>query len=165
VALENFYGRTGLVYSSPLKRAMSTAERVALNGVTPIDGLKEMDMGEWEGLTTDEILERWPGSMDTIYSHGVDLRRGGHGESWGELTARVSNTIATLKPDVGAPTVVVAHGGAIRSYISSLTTTGDTHSESLFTPANTSITHVALTEHGPQVLDYAVAAHLEGIPE
>jgi broad specificity phosphatase PhoE len=165
VALENFYGRTGLVYSSPLKRAMSTAERVALNGVTPLDGLKEMDMGEWEGLTTDEILERWPESMDTIYRHGVDLRRGSHGESWGELTARVSNTISTLKPDIGAPTVVVAHGGAIRSYISSLTATGDTHSESLFTPANTSITHVALPEHGPQILDYAVAAHLEGVPE
>ena len=116
-------------------------------------------------MTTDEILERWPNSMDTIYRHGVDLRRGSSGESWGELTARVSRAISGLRPDHGEPTVVVAHGGAIRSYISSLTTTSDTHSESLFTPANTSITHVALAEEGPQILDFAVAAHLEGLAQ
>ena len=56
---------------------------------------------------------------------------------------------------------MVAHGGAIRAYVSSLTHTLDSHSESLYTPANTSVTHVALTEHGPLLLDYAVSAHLE----
>ncbi|MCI0424862.1 MAG: histidine phosphatase family protein, partial [Actinobacteria bacterium] len=35
-ALQRFYGRTRLVYSSPLKRAMSTAERLATNGVVPL---------------------------------------------------------------------------------------------------------------------------------
>ena len=59
--------------------------------------------------------------------------------------------------------MVVSHGGAIRSYVSSLTVTTDTYAESLFTPSNTSVTHVALTGDGPLILDYAVAPHLETI--
>jgi len=65
----------------------------------------------------------------------------------------------------GEVTVVVAHGGAIRSYVSSLTAVTETHAESLFTPTNTSITHVAMTGEGPLLLDYAVAPHLETIDD
>jgi broad specificity phosphatase PhoE len=59
--------------------------------------------------------------------------------------------------------LAVAHGGAIRSYISSLTKTDDTHSESLYTPANTSVTHVAVTERGPEILDFSISTHLEDL--
>lgn len=159
--LGRWYGRHPTVYASPLQRAMETAQRVASNGVVPVPGLREMHMGEWEGLTTSEIQGRWPDAMEAIYQQGVDLRRGFTGETWGELTARVTNTISTLEPAQGEPTVVVAHGGAIRSYISSLTETDDAYSESLYTPENTSVTHVALVPEGPIILDYAVAAHLE----
>lgn len=160
-ALGEWYGRVSTVYTSPLKRAASTAAHVAANGFTPVDDLKELRMGKWEGLTTQDIADQWPGVMETIYRDGVDLRRGEIGESWGELTARFSNAVATLERSPSEPTVVVAHGGAIRSYISSLTSTDDTHAESLATPANTSVSHVALTDHGPEILDFAVAPHLE----
>lgn len=160
-ALRDFYGAASTVYASPLGRARSTAEYVAGNGVVTLEGLKELDMGRWEGLTSDEIYEKWPELMGTIYRDGVDLRRGETGESWGELTGRFRATVHGLVPAVGEPTVVVAHGGAIRAYISSLTSTTDSHSESLYTPANTSLTHVALTEDGPLLVDYAVSAHLE----
>jgi broad specificity phosphatase PhoE len=161
--LGEWYGRYPTVYSSPLKRAASTASRVASNGVTPIDDLMEINMGEWEGLTTSEIAERWPDIMKTIYEDGVDLPRGATGETWAQLSARIAAAVAALTPANEGPTVAVAHGGAIRSYVSSLTETTDTHSESFFTPANTSVTHVALTEHGPQILDFSVATHLESM--
>jgi broad specificity phosphatase PhoE len=160
-SLAAWYGPSRTVYSSPLRRAMATARHVALTDVVSVDGLKEMDMGEWEGLTSDEIISGWPDAMETIYRGGVDLRRGAVGESWGELTARVAGAIGGLAPASDEPTIVVAHGGAIRSYISSLTATNDSHSESLYTPPNTSVTHVALTDRGPELLDYAVATHLE----
>lgn len=160
-ALGDWYGRFPLVYTSPVGRAHSTAKHVALNDPLVVDGLKEIDMGRWEGLTSDEIFERWPDLMTTVYRDGVDLKRGEDGESWGELAARFRHTIENLVPVDDGPTVVVSHGGAIRSYISSLTETFDTHSESLYTPANTSVTHVALTRQGPVILDYSVAAHLE----
>ena len=162
-ALGDWYGQASTVYSSPLKRASSTAGYVAANGVVAVEDLKEVSMGNWEGLTTTEIAERWPKELETIFREGVDLKRGETGESWGELTSRVANAVSGLKPATDEPTVVVAHGGAIRAYISSLTMTNDTHAESLFTPANTAVSHVALTGRGPEILDYAVATHLESL--
>lgn len=161
--LGEWYGRQGTVYTSPLKRAASTARHIALNGVVPVDGLMEINMGQWEGLTTEEIVERWPEDMETIYRHRIDLPRGGTGESWAQLTDRVVDTVDALALSDDGPTVVVAHGGAIRSYLSSLTATEDRFSESLFTPPNTSVSHVALTGRGPEILDYGVATHLESI--
>jgi probable phosphoglycerate mutase len=136
---------------------------VAANGVVAVEDLKEVSMGNWEGLTTTEIAERWPKELETIFREGVDLKRGETGESWGELTSRMANAVRGLKPATDEPTVVVAHGGSIRAYISSLTMTNDTHAESLFTPANTAVSHVALTGRGPEILDYAVATHLESL--
>lgn len=162
-ALVDWYGRTSTVYSSPLGRARQTADYVASNGVIEVDDLRELAMGEWEGLTSPEIAERWGDRMETIYRHGVDLKRGETGESWGELTARFRSAVHALETAPGEPTVVVAHGGAIRSYVSSLTALDDSHAESLFTPANTSVTHVAMTSDGPLLLDYAVAPHLESM--
>ncbi len=162
-ALVDWYGRTSTVYSSPLGRARQTAAYVASNGVIEVDDLRELAMGEWEGLTSPEIAERWGDRMETIYRHGVDLKRGETGESWGELTARFRSAVHALETAPGEPTVVVAHGGAIRSYVSSLTALDDSNAESLFTPANTSVTHVAMTPDGPLLLDYAVAPHLESI--
>jgi broad specificity phosphatase PhoE len=129
--------------------------------VVSVEELKEINMGEWEGLTTAEIEERWPDIMETIYVKGVDLPRGSSGESWGQLTVRIAAAIAALEHAEDGPTLAVAHGGAIRSYVSSLTKTTDSHSESFFTPANTSVTHVAMTAGGPEILDFSVAPHLE----
>lgn len=162
-ALGQWYGRHPVVYSSPSKRATSTAAHVALNGVITVDDFMEIHMGEWEGMTTAEIAERWANEMEKIYRDGHDLPRGSTGETWAELTQRFAAAVRLLEhPDDGL-TVAVAHGGAIRSYVSSLTKTTDTHSESLFTPANTSLTHVALTHDGPEILDYSVAPHLESL--
>lgn len=160
-ALGDWYGKLGRVYTSPLKRAASTAAHVAGNGFVPIDDFRELNMGKWEGKTTDDILEEWPDLMETIFRDGVDLRRGEIGESWGELTSRFSNAVSRLEMGGAEPTVVVAHGGAIRSYLSSLTTNNDSHAESLFTPANTSVSHIAYTDRGPEILDFSVAPHLE----
>jgi broad specificity phosphatase PhoE len=162
-ALRDWYGLAVTVYASPLGRAQTTAGYIASNGVVTVEGLKEIAMGLWEGLTSDEIFETWPETMTTIYRDGVDLKRGETGESWGELTRRFRATVDEVGRSLEEPTVVVAHGGAIRAYVSSLTFTTDSHSESLYTPGNTSITHVAMTPGGPLLLDYGVAAHLEGL--
>lgn len=162
-SLGEWYGRFPTVYSSPLRRAASTAQMVARNGVIPVDDLMEINMGEWEGLTTTEISKRWPDIMKTIYEDGVDLPRGTTGETWAQLTVRIATALTVLESAAKGPTLAVAHGGAIRSYVSSLTKTTDTHSESFFTPANTSVTHIALSERGPEILDFSVATHLEAI--
>jgi broad specificity phosphatase PhoE len=160
-ALGSYYGQWNTVFSSPLQRARNTAGFVASGDPVLVDDLKELHMGEWEGLTTSEIEARWPDVLEEIYGKGVDLKRGSTGESWSELTTRFTSAIETIEPAPGEPTVVVAHGGAIRAYISSLTASTDTYAESLYTPRNTSFSHVALTDRGPLILDFGVAPHLE----
>jgi broad specificity phosphatase PhoE len=129
----------------------------------PVEEFMELNMGKWEGLTTDEIAERWPGHLEMIYRDGKDLPRGETGQTWRQLAERFAAGLDELEHDQREPTVVVAHGGAIRAYVSSLTNTTDTHAESLYTPRNTAVTHIAYTDDGPLILDYAVATHLEGM--
>src|SRR5213082_1136682 len=55
--------RLAAVYSSPLRRALETAQIIAaphrLDAV-PVDGLREVDVGSWQGLTRDEVEHRFP---------------------------------------------------------------------------------------------------------
>jgi len=54
-----------LIASSDLSRARRTAELIAVEVgytgaiATDVD-LREQDLGEWNGLTSEEILARWP---------------------------------------------------------------------------------------------------------
>ena len=58
------------VYSSPLKRAASTATGVLAersDNLSPNfdDGLLEIDLEPWSGLTADERAERFPEEFST----------------------------------------------------------------------------------------------------
>jgi len=53
----------GAIYSSPLKRALATAEPIASSHGLEVqvdEGLIEMDIGEMEGLTFQQVGERYP---------------------------------------------------------------------------------------------------------
>jgi probable phosphoglycerate mutase len=50
--------RWSAIYASPLRRTMSTAQRMADAWSLPIQprpGLVELEYGRWEGLSTDEV--------------------------------------------------------------------------------------------------------------
>ena len=51
------------VYASPLRRATQTAEAIArAHGLTahPLEGLLDIDFGEFQGLSLDEAAQRYP---------------------------------------------------------------------------------------------------------
>lgn len=51
------------VYSSPLSRAVKTAEAIALPLKLQVKihpGLSDINYGEWQGLTPEEVQGRWP---------------------------------------------------------------------------------------------------------
>jgi len=55
------------IYTSPLSRAARTAEAIAEPCHLPVrvhPGLVDIDYGEWQGLTPDEVRARWPGAMN-----------------------------------------------------------------------------------------------------
>jgi broad specificity phosphatase PhoE len=159
--LAEWYGRLEHLYASPLGRAQATAAAVARGKVVLDPGLMEIGVGYWEGLDMREVRSRWPELARRIFDDGEDLPRGETGETWQGVTDRVTSAIGNLRAPGGSLTGVVTHGGVIRAFVGSLGGGGPATVSSFHTPANTSVTHVALTSEGPILCDYAVAPHLE----
>jgi ribonuclease H / adenosylcobalamin/alpha-ribazole phosphatase len=80
-----------LIVTSPLLRAVQTAEEVAVATGAPLltdDGFRETDFGAWEGLTFAEVRERWPAEMTTWLADPVVAPPGG--ESFASVSERVT---------------------------------------------------------------------------
>ncbi len=78
--LADWFGPRSPVVASPSLRAAETGAK--LNGGHPAThaGLKEMFMGAWENLTTDQIEAGWPDLYNTMRFGEGDFRRG---RRWG----------------------------------------------------------------------------------
>ena len=102
-----------VVYSSPLQRAFDTARAVAsAHGLEPIprDALRELDFGELEGMSHDEIASEHP----ELYRFWMEDPFPG-GEGLSDLRARVLPEVAGIrKQHEGQAVAVVAHGGVLR---------------------------------------------------
>lgn len=86
------------IYSSPLSRAIQTAEAIARNfslEVQRYPGLIDIDYGEWQGLSPDEARQRWPAELDAWYNAPEKARIPG-GESLEELRTRAMSTVNEL---------------------------------------------------------------------
>jgi glucosyl-3-phosphoglycerate phosphatase len=111
------------IVSSDLVRAAATAAE--LGAVTGLEvaydkGLRETDLGSWQGLTRGEVEAQFPGEADAWLRGELD-RRGG-GESMEEVAARcvaaTESALERLGPD--ATLVVVTHGGSGRVLVAQL---------------------------------------------
>jgi broad specificity phosphatase PhoE len=104
------------VYASDLRRAAETAEIVAERhglSVRTDPALREVDVGEWSGLTWDEIRERYPlgAERHNVRGHGWE-----DGESHEQMAERVLATLRKIAADHdGRQVLVVIHGGSMRA--------------------------------------------------
>ncbi|MFH8368965.1 histidine phosphatase family protein [Streptomyces sp. NPDC018031] len=111
------------IVASDLKRASATAAELSvLTGleVAHDAGLRETYAGHWQGLTHEEIIERY-GDQYAAWKRGEPVRRGG-GELETEVADRAAPVVrasADKLPD-GGTLVVVSHGGTIRTTIGRL---------------------------------------------
>lgn len=105
------------VYSSALIRAVRGAEVIAgEHGVEPmaLEGLRERNFGQWEGLTFDEIRARHPREFEDWAKDPLRFSPVG-GESTEEVRNRVVRLMdGILSSHTGGDVVVVAHGGVNR---------------------------------------------------
>jgi broad specificity phosphatase PhoE len=104
-------GSVDVVVASPLLRALDTARILAeALGVGPVllePDLVERDVGEWSGLTRDEIEARWPGYL-------AARRRPPGVEADEVLLARTTAALHRLEQELrGADVLVVTHGGVV----------------------------------------------------
>lgn len=100
---------TAALVSSPLRRAVDTAELIS--GKTPVSlpALIEMDWGAWEGKKGLDLLASPGSGYRHIEDWGWTYRPPG-GESPAEVRARLQPWLASLRTD----TVAVCHIGIMR---------------------------------------------------
>jgi broad specificity phosphatase PhoE len=158
--------RVPTIYTSPLKRAASTAaligEAVDVEPI-PDEGLMEMFFGGWEGLTTDEILDRYREDFDAYADGTTDDPVGSTGgESLGAVGDRMAATLTSMRGrSNGDPFVAVSHGAAIRALALNILGLKNIGRQRLIVPRNTSMTSMILTETRPVVASYNVAPHMD----
>ncbi|MGN6185768.1 MAG: histidine phosphatase family protein [Thermoanaerobaculia bacterium] len=110
-------------YCSPLSRTVETAKIISkVCGVpaTPIDGLREIHHGRWEGLTRAEVEEKF-GDEYAAWQDDPFTFAPLHGESGVEVLARALPALREIVTDhPGQRVLVVSHKATIRLLLCSL---------------------------------------------
>jgi alpha-ribazole phosphatase len=105
------------VYSSDLKRSHDGAQEVAkLHGITPepLKEFRELSVGKWEGLTLDEVNDKYPGELEERFKN-IETSRVEGGETIEEVHNRVIPRFMDLAvKHLNETIAIVAHGGVNR---------------------------------------------------
>ncbi|GGV05008.1 bifunctional RNase H/acid phosphatase [Kitasatospora herbaricolor] len=113
-------GTIQAVVSSPMRRTRQTAETVAARlglDVRIEEGLRELDFGDWEGLTFAEVQERHPADLDAWLASAKAKPTGGS-ESFTTLAHRVGVARdKILARYAGRTVLVVSHVSPIKTLV------------------------------------------------
>lgn len=114
------YGAWQKIYSSPLQRCRAFAEQLSESRKRPlevIDNIKEISFGEWEGLSPDQVMQRFPGLLEAYWQDptAVAPPGGEHLQAFRERTLECWNGF--LNAHRGGHVLVVTHGGSIRTIL------------------------------------------------
>jgi probable phosphoglycerate mutase len=154
-----------LLVSSDLPRVTETAEPAARMLGLPVETdarLREIDVGWWSGLTTDEVVARAPDALAAIRA-GHDVPRGG-AETVGDLRARVAPAVAELAASCdGGTAVVFSHGGPVRAVVGDALGLSVIDERVLAGPGNCSRTVLTYRAGHPRLACYNETAHLVGV--
>jgi broad specificity phosphatase PhoE len=96
------------VYSSPMRRALRTAELAGFPNPKVTDLLREVDYGRYEGLTTKQIVESDPGWE--LYKDGSP-----QGETPAQIYARARGFIDLATAHGDGTAIAFAHGHILRA--------------------------------------------------
>jgi broad specificity phosphatase PhoE len=101
-------------FSSPLSRAMRTAELAGLTGFRRDPDLMEWDYGGYEGMSTAQIRETTPGWY--LWRDGVIPGDADHpGEQLQQVAARADAVLGRVRPMLrDGDVALVAHGHLLR---------------------------------------------------
>lgn len=155
------------VYSSDLIRAADTAllatglprEQVILT-----EALREISFGDWEGLSPEQVRDRWPAEWDAFRRDPIN-RRPATGETIDALSARVGGLIEHChRSHSGQNVVFFSHGGPVRMAL--IETLGlPRHHWRTLRIANTGLTRVEFTEGGASLGCFNLTGHLVDVQD
>jgi broad specificity phosphatase PhoE len=152
----------GVLVASDLPRTMRTAS--VLGDPIPNSSWREFGVGDWEGRTSSEIIEQYPGQMEAFLA-GEDIAPGG-GERMSDFGERVvgafDDLVASL--DDGQSATVVTHGGVIWAIMGSILGRRDGPMK-LIPSHNTASTVIRIFPDGEKQIEvFNDATHLSGVP-
>ena len=112
-------GEFDYIYASPLSRALETANIIASvtdKKVVVANDIREINFGEWEGLTVHEIAESYPEKFKDWRNDKVESKICGGDLSILNAANRAKNCVLNIiNENKGKKIAIVAHGGIIKA--------------------------------------------------
>jgi probable phosphoglycerate mutase len=109
-----------VLIASPLQRTRQTAEAIAATTGLPIvfdEIWYELSFGNWDGLTNDEVRDKYPNEYQDWLNSSAYAPGGG--ESYDQARIRVEAAMEKLLAEYpGQKVCVVTHNGVIKSAVS-----------------------------------------------
>jgi len=100
------------IYTSPLIRSIETAQPTASLfhlDIVPVEGFIDINYGDWEGLTFNEVKERYKDHY-AQWEKRPDLVRFPHGETLDEVRERSFSAFKDIvKENPGQSTLIIPH--------------------------------------------------------
>lgn len=153
-----------MVFTSPLKRAMETT-KIAVGSrnipVVVLEDLKEMNLGEWEGISLDELKRDEPERVYRYWNE-PDLYISEKGESFNEFIKRIRRAYEAIINTKGfEKALVVTHGMTVKALMHVIT--GEDFKKFLKEPVmkQTSITRVEINKDGNKIISIGDTSHME----
>jgi broad specificity phosphatase PhoE len=148
------------IISSDLSRALATAEIIAPDRPIERDARwREFAFGQWEGLTWEQIVKRWPQAGAEPSAAARYAPPGG--ETFPHLRTRVGAALQQLRGGNERHIVIVTHAGPLHAALHELFADRADMHELLglrFVPA--SITKLRLSGQGAELVTLNDVAHL-----
>ncbi|CAK7337631.1 unnamed protein product [Dovyalis caffra] len=154
--------KVSVVYSSDLKRASETAEKIAAScGVVEVikdPDLRERHLGDLQGLIFREAAKVSTVAYQAFLSHRTSQDIPGGGESLDKLYQRCTSSLQKIAvKHRGERVVVVTHGGVIRALYQRVCPNGKSGGKVLNTSIN--IFHISDGDHWT-IKTWGDASHL-----
>ncbi len=156
------------IYSSDLLRAFNTAKAVADRRKMTVIGsreLREVRLGDWEGLKVEEVLEKYGDMYKANWLCGFGTFRFPGGESTKEAGERFFNEALKIAKENRNKTILIgAHAAVIRAFVAKvLEIPAEEIAVKLPFPTNASYTEVFFDGEKFTLGKFSVDAHLADI--
>lgn len=130
-----------LIYSSPITRALQTAEVINKYLQVPRrveKGFQEIDFGDWQGKSYRVILKQSPNYLDEV-DKKQELFTFPNGENIAQFNYRVWHTLKRITHKTASNVVIVTHKGVIESVVSQILSISAVFPPLTIVPASCSI--------------------------
>jgi len=151
--------RYDLVLSSDLSRAADTAKAAGVE-IEHDRAWREIDVGAWEGLTMEQVVERFPEQIAALKDRRTFAIGGG--ESWPEVFERADASLRALRQRMptGGRAIVFTHGGIIAALLSGLLGVRDRFPWPLGRMRNTGRTTLRFSGDGVELVAHNDDSHI-----